>query len=120
MIERRHAPTFDGAQGVLGPAVDDTAVEHDVDVEPRGFCAFGRQVEHKLAVEERRHLHAAMPRGGEDQLLFFPQVGNEHAETNSRPAVGGMGAHSAASTSARTLTPFRYSSSTMCSSGVWS
>jgi hypothetical protein len=85
IVQGRNAPALQRAQGIAGPRVGDTAVEDDVEIEPAAGSMGRRQVEHKIAIENRRDVDPAIAGRGEDQLLLGTQVGDEH------PEPGGMG-----------------------------
>ena len=88
IVQRGDAPASQRAQRITGARVGDTAVEDDVEIESAARRVWRRQIEHEIAIENRRDLDAPIAGRGEDRLLLGAQVGDEHAEpggTRCRP-----------------------------------
>src|SRR5215216_4723619 len=59
-------PAPQRAECVPGAGVGDTAVEDDVEIESAARRMAGREIEHKIAIENRRDLDAAVASRGEN------------------------------------------------------
>jgi len=108
IVQSGDTPAAQGAEGVTGAGVSDTAVEDDVEIEPAAWGMGRREIEHEVAIEDRGDLDATIAGRGEDRFLFGAQVGDEHAESGGAGrgepsvAIGSGSGHSDTRTSRRT------------------